>query len=236
MNTSTMMQLKSLYKVFRGEEIETYAVNDIDLTVYRGEYIALTGPSGCGKSTLLSILGLLDFPSKGEYWFQGENTQGFSRSQRADLRNQRLGFVFQSFNLIESMKVIDNVRLPLLYRTDLSHVEMTKRAEAALEKVGMLHRKKHLPAQLSGGQQQRVAFARAIVGDPSIILADEPTGNLDSKSAETVMDLLKDQHERGSTVCIVTHDSRYTCDATRIVHMLDGQISGHEVELQSAAL
>lgn len=225
MDMQNLVELKSLYKIFRGEDVETYAVNGINLTIGEGEYVALTGPSGCGKSTLLSMLGLLDLPTKGEYWLKGQNTQGFSRSQLAQLRNQELGFVFQSFNLIESMKVLDNVRLPLLYRTDLSRAEITQRAESALEKVGMAHRKKHLPTQLSGGQQQRVAFARAIVGDPSIILADEPTGNLDSQSAETVMQLLKKQHEEGATICIVTHDPRYTKDATRTVHMLDGAIT-----------
>lgn len=224
MDSNTLIELKSLYKIFRGEDVETYAVNGIDLKINQGEYVAITGPSGCGKSTLLSILGLLDVPSKGDYLLKGQNISGFSRNQLADLRNKELGFVFQSFNLIESMKVLDNVRLPLLYRNDLSKAEITQRAEDALEKVGMLHRKKHLPTQLSGGQQQRVAFARAIVGKPSVILADEPTGNLDSKSAETVMELLKQQHSEGATICIVTHDPRYTKDASRIINILDGKL------------
>ena len=224
MSSNTLIELKSLYKIFHAEDVETYAVNGIDLSIQEGEYLAITGPSGCGKSTLLSILGLLDKPSKGEYCLKGQNTSTFNRQQLATLRNRELGFVFQSFNLIESMKVIDNVMLPLQYRTDLSSNEIQDRAEAALTLVGMDHRRNHLPTQLSGGQQQRVAFARAIIGKPSLILADEPTGNLDSKSAETVMELLRQQHKQGVTVCIVTHDPRYTQDATRTIELLDGQV------------
>ncbi len=236
MQTLKLIELSSLFKIFRAADVETYAVNGIDLTVYEGEYIAIVGPSGCGKSTLLSVIGLLDMPSKGTYLLKGKDTKHFSHSELATLRNNELGFVFQSFNLIESMKVIDNVKLPLIYRKDLSAKEIKERAENVLVKVGMQHRSKHYPAQLSGGQQQRVAIARAIVSEPSIILADEPTGNLDSKSADNVMALLRDLHEEGVTICIVTHDPRYTRDASRIVQMLDGQIHADgEVNLVAQA-
>ncbi len=224
MNSNTLIELKSLYKIFSGEDIKTYAVNGIDLRITEGEYLAITGPSGCGKSTLLSMLGLLDKPTQGEYYLKGQNTSNFTRQQLATLRNRELGFVFQSFNLIESMNVIDNVMLPLLYRSELKPKDIKNKAESALALVGMSHRCKHMPTQLSGGQQQRVAFARAIIGQPSLILADEPTGNLDSSSAETVMQLLQQQHQQGATVCIVTHDPRYTQDATRTVVLLDGQV------------
>ncbi len=221
--TQPLIEFKNLSKTYRTEEIETLAVNEVDLHVYPGEYLVIQGPSGGGKSTLLSVMGLLDAPTGGQYLFKGQDITQFNRAQLAKLRNQELGFVFQAFNLIEGLSVYDNVALPLRYQVDVTAPELKERVENALKAVGMDHRLKHFPTQLSGGQQQRVAIARAMVGCPSIILADEPTGNLDSKSAETVMALLKQQHESGVTVCIVTHDPRYTVDATRSVTMLDGK-------------
>lgn len=220
-----LIKFENLYKIYRTDEVETYAINGIDLSVAEGEYVAIAGPSGCGKSTILSIMGLLDQPSSGAYFFKNEDATGFDRNRLAGIRNREMGFVFQAFNLIESLRVIDNVKMPLIYRGDLSKSNINDRAEAALEKVNMMHRRNHYPTQLSGGQQQRVAIARAMVNNPSIIFADEPTGNLDSNSAEAVMELLHAQHQSGATVCIVTHDPRYTKDATRIINVLDGKIA-----------
>lgn len=220
---NTLIELQNLSKIYRTEEIETLAVNEVSMHIDQGEYLVIQGPSGGGKSTLLSVIGLLDKPSSGKYLFKGQDVTQFSRAQAAQLRNHELGFVFQAFNLIESSNVFDNVALPLRYRKDVNKAQLEERVNDALKQVGMDHRIKHFPTQLSGGQQQRVAIARAMVGNPSIILADEPTGNLDSKSAETVMELLKQQHEKGVTVCIVTHDPRYTVDATRAITMLDGK-------------
>jgi putative ABC transport system ATP-binding protein len=222
---NNLIKFENLYKIYRTDEVETYAINGIDLSVDEGEYVAIAGPSGCGKSTILSIMGLLDQPSSGAYFFKSEDTTGFDRNRLAGIRNREMGFVFQAFNLIESLRVIDNVKLPLIYRSGLSRSEIDARAEEALAGVNMTHRRNHYPTQLSGGQQQRVAIARAMINNPSIIFADEPTGNLDSKSAEAVMELLRAQHQAGATICIVTHDPRYTKDATRIVNVLDGKIA-----------
>ncbi len=222
--SKTVVKLENIHKIFQTEEIETSAVDGVSLHIDKGEYIAISGPSGCGKSTLLSILGLLDSPTNGKYYLSDRDVTELSRVQLANARNREIGFIFQSFNLIESLTVIENVELPLVYRKDVSSRERRQRAEEALEAVGMTHRKNHSPTQLSGGQQQRVAVARAFVNRPELILADEPTGNLDSESAGTVMQLIKDQHAKGATVCIVTHDPRYTRDATRTIHLLDGKI------------
>lgn len=224
MNNEKLLEVVDVTKVFSTEEVETFAVNKVSFQINRGEYLAISGPSGGGKSTILSILGLLDSPTEGQYFFKGKETSKLSRAELSDIRNQEIGFIFQSFNLIENMSVLDNVMLPLIYRPGAKKSEVKARAIHCLEQVGMAHRKNHSPTQLSGGQQQRVAVARAMVTDPSIIFADEPTGNLDSKSAETVMDLIKQQHKNGATICIVTHDPRYTQDATRTIHFADGEL------------
>ncbi|HTF95568.1 MAG TPA: ABC transporter ATP-binding protein [Cellvibrio sp.] len=224
MNNEKLLEVVDVTKVFSTEEVETFAVNKVSFHINRGEYLAISGPSGGGKSTILSILGLLDSPTTGQYFFKGNETSKLSRDELSNIRNQEIGFIFQSFNLIENMSVLDNVMLPLIYRPSVKKANVKARAIHCLEQVGMAHRKNHSPTQLSGGQQQRVAVARAMVTDPSIIFADEPTGNLDSKSAETVMDLIKQQHKNGATVCIVTHDPRYTQDATRTIHFADGSL------------
>jgi len=218
-----LITLQDLTKVFYTDEVETHALAGIHLTIERGEYVAIAGPSGCGKSTLLSILGLLDSPTKGSYTLNGQPVQDLSLSQRARIRNREIGFIFQSFNLIGDLTVFENVELPLTYR-GMRASERRARVAQALERVGMAHRGKHLPSQLSGGQQQRVAVARALVGQPSILLADEPTGNLDSKNGDAVMELLRDLHQNGSTICMVTHDPRFARHAGRAVHLFDGQI------------
>ena len=218
-----IIELQGLKKVFYTDEIETHALSDIQLEVSEGEYLAVAGPSGCGKSTLLSILGLLDVPSEGEYRLDGERVTYLTSDQRARVRNRRIGFIFQSFNLIGDLDVAENVELPLTYRK-LPAAERKARVHDALEKVGMGHRMNHYPGQLSGGQQQRVAVARAVAGAPDILLADEPTGNLDSKNGEAVMELLRDLHRAGSTICMVTHDPRFSRYAERTVHLFDGRI------------
>jgi putative ABC transport system ATP-binding protein len=218
------VDIKNLTKVFRTEEVETCAVNDVSFSIARGEYVAISGPSGGGKSTLLSLLGLLDYATQGSYCLNGVNTMDLNKSQLCALRNKEIGFIFQSFNLIESLSVLDNVVLPLIYRKEVSKADAERQAIEALRDVEMDHRKNHKPQQLSGGQQQRVAVARAMVTKPSIILADEPTGNLDSKNANIVMQLIKNLNKSGSTVCIVTHDPRYAEDASRIIHFADGSI------------
>ncbi len=218
-----LIKLDSLRKVFYTDEVETHALSEIHLVVRKGEYISIAGPSGCGKSTLLSILGLLDSPTDGRYWLNDQAVEDLTPSQRARIRNREVGFVFQSFNLIGDLTVYENVELPLTYR-DMPAAERKERVKSALEKVGMAHRVKHYPAQLSGGQQQRVAVARAIVGGPSIVLADEPTGNLDSKNGEIVMGLLRDLHREGATICMVTHDPRYAKHADRTIHLFDGRV------------
>ena len=218
-----LIQLEELTKVFYTDEVETHALAGIHLQVVRGEFVAISGPSGCGKSTLLSILGLLDSPTKGNYTLNEQPVADLNLSQRARIRNREIGFIFQSFNLIGDLTVFENVELPLTYR-GMRASERKARVGRALERVGMAHRGKHLPSQLSGGQQQRVAVARALVGEPSILLADEPTGNLDSKNGGAVMELLMDLHQNGSTICMVTHDPRFARHADRTVNLYDGQI------------
>jgi putative ABC transport system ATP-binding protein len=231
-----LIQLQSVSKVFLTDEVETHALSNIVATIERGEYLSIAGPSGCGKTTLLSLLGLLDSPTEGRYMLDGKDVSDLSASERARVRNREIGFIFQAFNLIGDLTVYENVELPLTYR-GMSSSERKERVQAALERVGMAHRTKHYPSQLSGGQQQRVAVARAIVGRPLILLADEPTGNLDSKNGEAVMDLLKELHDEGATICMVTHDPRYARYAGRTIHLFDGQIvrdedssKAHELE------
>lgn len=220
----SLITLTNLKKVFATDEVETHALSDINLDIKQGEYVSISGPSGCGKSTLLSILGLLDTASDGSYELNGHQVAQLDTKQRAYFRNKEVGFIFQSFNLISELNVFENVELPLTYRKDLSKKDRSEMVKSALEKVDMSHRAKHFPAQLSGGQQQRIAVARAIVGNPSIILADEPTGNLDSKNAELVMSLLDKLHAEGATICMVTHDPRGAKRADRIVEVFDGRI------------
>jgi putative ABC transport system ATP-binding protein len=218
-----VIHLEGITKVFLTDEVETHALSGINLEIWRGEFLSIAGPSGCGKSTLLSILGLLDSPTDGRYTLNGREVQTLNAAERARIRNREMGFVFQAFNLIGDLTVYENVELPLTYR-GMGSAERKRRVLEALEKVGMSHRVKHYPAQLSGGQQQRVAVARALGGDPSVLLADEPTGNLDSKNGEAVMDLLINLHKQGATICMVTHDPRYTLYADRTVHLFDGVI------------
>src|SRR6516162_8799699 len=218
-----LIRLDRVSKVFVTDEVETHALAEIHFDVKKGEYLSIAGPSGCGKSTLLAILGLLDTPTDGTYYLDGKPVTGLKMSERARIRNREIGFIFQAFNLIGDLTVYENVELPLTYR-GMPSSERKKRVHDALERVGMGHRVKHYPSQLSGGQQQRVAVARALGGDPSILLADEPTGNLDSANGEAVMDLLKDLHKSGSTICIVTHDPRYAAYADRSIHLFDGRV------------
>ncbi len=218
-----LIKLEGVKKVFLTDEVETHALSDIHLEIRQGEYVSIAGPSGCGKTTLLSILGLLDTPSDGHYTLSGEPVATLSAGQRAYVRNRQIGFIFQAFNLIGDLTVYENVELPLTYR-NMPTAERKQRVQDALERVGILHRMKHYPSQLSGGQQQRVAVARAIAGRPAILLADEPTGNLDSKNGEAVMQLLKELHDEGATICMVTHDPRYAEHADRTLHLFDGQI------------
>ena len=225
MNTSAqpLIRLEGLTKVFYTDEVETHALAGIHLELRQGEYVAIAGPSGCGKSTLLSLLGLLDSPTEGGYWLNEKPVAELSLAERTRIRNQEIGFIFQNFNLIGDLSVFENVELPLTYR-GMAAAERRERVGEALDKVGMGHRAKHLPSQLSGGQQQRVAVARALVGRPLILLADEPTGNLDSKNGEAVMELLRELHQDGATVCMVTHDARYAKHAERAIHLFDGRI------------
>ena len=228
-NGETLIHLDGIKKVFYTDEVETHALAEIHLEIKMGEYIAISGPSGCGKTTLLSILGLLDTPSDGNYLLDGEPVANLTAAQRARIRNRQIGFIFQAFNLIGDLTVAENVELPLTYR-GLAAAERKKRVQDALEKVGMAHRMRHYPSQLSGGQQQRVAVARAVAGEPVILLADEPTGNLDSKNGESVMELLRDLHRAGATICMVTHDPRYAAHADRAVHLFDGRVVEEQVE------
>jgi putative ABC transport system ATP-binding protein len=221
--SETLIHLDGVKKIFTTDEVETHALAGIHLDVKKGEYLAIAGPSGCGKSTLLAILGLLDSSSDGEYVLNGRPVQGLKLSERARIRNREIGFIFQAFNLIGDLTVYENVELPLTYR-GMPSSERKKRVQESLERVGMSHRVKHYPSQLSGGQQQRVAVARALAGDPSILLADEPTGNLDSTNGEAVMDLLRELHRGGATICMVTHDPRYALYADRSIHLFDGRI------------
>jgi putative ABC transport system ATP-binding protein len=218
-----LINVQDLHKVFVTEEVETHALSGIHLKIHKGEYIAIAGPSGCGKSTLLSVLGLLDSPTDGDYSLNNNPVADLSASQRARIRNREVGFIFQSFNLIGDLTVYENVELPLTYR-NMPKKERKERVHNALEKVSMAHRMKHYPSQLSGGQQQRVAVARAIVTEPSILLADEPTGNLDSSNGDIVMEMLAHLHKNGSTICMVTHDPRYVKHAQRTVYLFDGRI------------
>jgi putative ABC transport system ATP-binding protein len=218
-----LIALEGIKKVFYTDEVETHALSDIHLEIRKGEYVAIAGPSGCGKTTLLSILGLLDSPTEGNYTLDGQPVSRLSASDRARVRNRQIGFIFQAFNLIGDLTVYENVELPLTYR-GMAADDRRKRVQAALERVGMSHRMKHFPAQLSGGQQQRVAVARAVAGDPAILLADEPTGNLDSTNGEAVMELLRELHQGGATICMVTHDARYARHAERSVHLFDGKV------------
>ena len=225
MNEATaLIRLQNVSKVFYTDEVETHALDGVTLDVHPGEYVAISGPSGCGKSTLLSILGLLDSPTAGDYTLNGRPVAQLSQSDRARTRNREIGFIFQSFNLIGDLTVFENVELPLTYR-GMKAAERRERVNEALDKVEMAHRAKHLPSQLSGGQQQRVAVARAVAGRPCILLADEPTGNLDSKNGEAVMGLLRTLHGEGSTICMVTHDPRYAEHAGREIHLFDGRLA-----------
>jgi putative ABC transport system ATP-binding protein len=225
-----LIRLDGVKKVFYTDEVETHALDNINLEIRTGEYVAIAGPSGCGKSTLLSILGLLDTPSDGQYSLQGQPVANLKPAQRARVRNRQIGFIFQSFNLIGDLTVYENVELPLTYR-GMRPTERRTRVTDALERVGMAHRAKHLPSQLSGGQQQRVAVARAVAGEPSILLADEPTGNLDSKNGEAVMELLAELHRAGATICMVTHDARYASHAKRTIHLFDGRVVDESVTM-----
>lgn len=222
--TETMIEIEHLTKVFYTDEIETHALSGVHLKIARGEYVAMSGPSGCGKSTLLSIIGLLDTPTSGRYTLNGKEVANLNFADRSRIRNQEIGFIFQSFNLIGDLSVAENVELPLTYRAGMPTAERKKRVQESLERVNMAHRMRHYPAQLSGGQQQRVAVARALAGSPSILLADEPTGNLDSKNGEAVMTLLQELHQEGATICMVTHDPRFAAHAERQVHLFDGKI------------
>jgi putative ABC transport system ATP-binding protein len=222
-NGESLIHLLGIKKIFYTDEVETHALADVHLEIKQGEYVAISGPSGCGKTTLLSILGLLDTASEGEYMLDGKPVAGLNAADRARVRNRQIGFIFQAFNLIGDLTVYENVELPLTYR-GMSATERKERVHAALERVGMAHRVKHYPAQLSGGQQQRVAVARAVAGDPAILLADEPTGNLDSVNGESVMGLLQELHKNGATICMVTHDPRYELHADRSVHLFDGKV------------
>ena len=229
MNGGSLIQFERVTKIYRAGDVETFAIYEVNLQIERGEYVVISGPSGGGKSSILSIMGLLDRCTSGRYLFEGRDVTGMSRRELARIRNTEMGFVFQSFNLIDTMSVYENVALPVRYRGDISASDKDQLVKDALVNVGMDHRLKHLPGQLSGGQQQRVAVARAFVSRPSIILADEPTGNLDSKSAEIVMKLLQKQFEFGVTICMVTHDPRYIVNATRAIHIFDGSIQNEEV-------
>src|SRR5450756_834525 len=228
-----LIQLEGVTKIFYTDEVETHALSGIHMDIRKGEYVSIAGPSGCGKSTLLAILGLLDSPTDGTYVLNGKPVQNLKLSERARIRNREIGFIFQAFNLIGDLTVYENVELPLTYR-GMPGAERKKRVHEALERVGMSHRVKHYPSQLSGGQQQRVAVARALAGDPSILLADEPTGNLDSTNGEAVMDLLRELHRGGATICMVTHDPRYARYADRSIHLFDGRIVEEQTEMAVA--
>jgi putative ABC transport system ATP-binding protein len=228
-----LIRLENISKVFLTDEVETRALSSVNLEIKNGEFVSIAGPSGCGKSTLLSILGLLDSPNEGTYWIHSDEVENLSLSDRTRIRNREIGFVFQAFNLIGDLTVYENVELPLTYRS-MGSAERKQRVQQVLERVQMAHRMKHYPSQLSGGQQQRVAVARALVGQPAILLADEPTGNLDSKNSEAVMDLLRQLHADGATICMVTHDPRYASIADRTIHLLDGCIVEEQVRSGAA--
>jgi putative ABC transport system ATP-binding protein len=228
-----LIQIQDLTKVFYADEIETHALSGIHLSLNKGEYVAMSGPSGCGKSTLLSIIGLLDTPTTGSYSLNRKTVENLDFTERSRIRNQEIGFIFQSFNLIGDLTVYENVELPLTYRQKMPVADRKARVMEALERVGMAHRVRHYPSQLSGGQQQRVAVARALGGRPSILLADEPTGNLDSRNGEAVMELLQNLHREGATICMVTHDPRFARHAERNVHLFDGKVVAEGDALES---
>jgi len=230
-SNDSLIHLDGVTKVFLTDEVETHALSGIHLEIKNGEYVSIAGPSGCGKTTLLSILGLLDTPTDGKYVLNNKEVSDLSFSERARIRNQEIGFIFQAFNLIGDLTVYENVELPLTYR-GMPSKERKERVQEALERVGMSHRMKHYPSQLSGGQQQRVAVARAVVGKPSILLADEPTGNLDSRNSESVMELLEELHKEGATICMVTHDPRFARYAGRSIHLFDGRVVEEEQGMQ----
>ncbi len=233
-DSESLIRLDGVKKVFFTEEVETHALSGIHLQIHPGEFLSIAGPSGCGKSTLLSIIGLLDSPTDGEHWLKDDQVANLTVRERARIRNREIGFIFQAFNLIGDLTVYENVELPLIYR-GMGSSERKTRVQEVLERVGMAHRMKHYPSQLSGGQQQRVAVARAIVGKPSILLADEPTGNLDSKNGEAVMDLLRELHRDGATLCMVTHDPRYARYADRTIYLFDGRIVEETMGAQQLA-
>ncbi len=236
-NGTCLIKLESVSKVFFTEEVETHALSGVHLEIHKGDYVSIEGPSGCGKSTLLSIMGLLDTPTDGKYTLNGTPVEDLKLSDRSRIRNREVGFIFQSFNLIGDLNVFENVELPLTYR-GMPSSERKERVQKALERVGMSHRVKHYPSQLSGGQQQRVAVARALVGEPAVLLADEPTGNLDSKNGEAVMDLLRELHRSGATIVMVTHDPRFARYASKTVNLFDGRIvdeSSEQTQAESVA-
>ena len=233
-SNQVLIQMEKVTKVFFAEEVETHALSNVHLKIGVGEYVSIAGPSGCGKSTLLSLLGLLDSPTEGSYLLNGKPVESLKHQERARIRNREIGFIFQSFNLIGDLTVYENVELPLTYR-GMKAAERKTRVHEALEKVGMAHRARHLPSQLSGGQQQRVAVARAVAGKPLVLLADEPTGNLDSRNSEAVMELLRDLHRQGATICMVTHDPRYAEHADRTIHLFDGQVVEESVQAASSS-
>ncbi len=230
MDAGTLIRMENISKVFYTDEVETHALAGVHMEIRKGEYVSIAGPSGSGKSTLLALIGLLDSPSDGEYTLNGNSVANLDVSQRSRIRNREIGFIFQSFNLIGDLNVYENVELPLTYR-EMSATERKQRVHQALERVGMSHRTRHYPSQLSGGQQQRVAVARALAGSPSILLADEPTGNLDSRNAEAVMDLLRDLDREGATVCMVAQDPRFASHAERRIHLFDGRVVEESVEV-----
>ena len=233
-SNGALISLEGVSKIFYTDEVETHALSGVVLDINKGDYVSIAGPSGCGKSTLLSILGLLDSPSTGSYTLNGQAVADLNLSDRARIRNREVGFIFQAFILIGDLTVYENVELPLTYRGTPS-AERKKKVQAALERVEMAHRMKHYPSQLSGGQQQRVAVARAVVGDPSMVLADEPTGNLDSANGEAVMDLMAELHRGGATICMVTHDPRYARYADRSISLFDGQVVKEETVATATA-
>jgi len=235
-NNQQLVALSEIKKVFFTDDVETHALNNINLIINKGEYISITGPSGCGKSTLLSLLGLLDTSTSGSYQLSGHDASTINRDERARIRNKEIGFIFQAFNLISDLTVAENVELPLTYRTDINKTQRETLVKEALVKVDMQHRANHFPSQLSGGQQQRVAVARAISGKPSIILADEPTGNLDSKNAQIVMNLLDQLHSEGATICMVTHDPSSAARAERAIEVFDGKIVADQSTVNTPAI
>lgn len=233
--STPIISLDKVSKIYRTGELETHALSQINFDINQGEFLSISGPSGCGKSTLLSILGLLDVPTEGQYLINSKPTESLSLDQRAKLRCESIGFVFQAFNLIGDLSVFENVELPLQYQKGLNKEQRKAMASLALEKVGMSHRDRHFPSQLSGGQQQRVAVARALVNEPTLLLADEPTGNLDSKNGEAVIQLLKDLNDQGTTICMVTHDNRYSDIANRVIQLFDGKLVDEQLSAHPMA-